>query len=104
MRLESARCCTAAFHRAIGKGGNSIASNDFLSLQESTDEALGFIKNGWIVFDIKITVFAEEHKFNKEISHAPRPPAAVCFPWRNPDPNEMMVVEGPCAFFVRYVF
>ena len=82
----------------IGKGSNSIVSKDFLSLHESNDEALGFVKDGWIVFDIKITVFVEEQKFNEEIAHAPRPPDAVCYPWRNPDPNEMMVVEGPCEF------
>ena len=57
------------------------------------NEGLGFVKDGWTVFEIKITLF-DEAEFDEEIRRISRPRERVPCRWKEPDPRELMRVEG----------
>ena len=57
------------------------------------DEALGFVKDGWTMFEIKIKLF-DEAEFDEEIRRISRPRQQVAARWNDPDPHELMHVEG----------
>ena len=64
------------------------------------DEALGFVKDGWTTFEIKIKLFDEE-EFDEEIRRISRPLDRVSHRWEEPDPHELLHVEG---LFLNDVF
>ena len=57
------------------------------------DEALGFVKDGWNMFEIKMKLF-DEAEFDEEIRRISRPRERVPRRWEEPDPHELMHVEG----------
>ena len=57
------------------------------------EEALVFVKDGWTMFKIKIKLF-DEAEFDEEIKHLPRHLDQVSHRWKEPDPHELMRVEG----------
>ena len=57
------------------------------------DEALGFVNDGWTTFEIKIKLF-DEKEFDEEIRRISRPLDRVPGQWKEPDPHELMHVEG----------
>ena len=57
------------------------------------DEALGFVKDGWTMFEIKIKLF-NEAEFDEEIMRVPRRLNQSPRRWEEPDPHELMQVEG----------
>ena len=63
------------------------------STRELEDEASGFVKDGWTTFEIKIRLFDEE-EFDEEIKRIARPLDRVPHQWEEPDPHELMHVEG----------
>ena len=48
------------------------------------DEALGYIKEGWVTIEIEIELF-DEREFNKKITDVPKSPAQAPCTWDEPD-------------------
>ena len=57
------------------------------------DEDLGFVKDGWTMVEIQIRLF-DEREFDEEIRRISRPLDRVPRGWKEPDPRELMHVEG----------
>ena len=56
-------------------------------------EALSFVEDGWGMFEIKIKLF-DGKEFDEEIKYVRRPLDRVRHRWKEPDPHELMHVEG----------
>ena len=91
--------CSLGCHRVIRfdheKWIVNLSTSDQLK-----DEALGFVKDGWTTFEIKIKLF-DEKEFDEEIKRIARPLGQVSRGWEEPDPHERMHVEG---LFLNDVF
>ena len=57
------------------------------------DESLGFVKDGWTTFEIEIKLF-DEKEFDEKIKRIARPLNRLPDRWEEPDPHQLMHVEG----------
>ena len=83
--------CRLGCHRVLRRHHEYWIVNFAPSQLEN--EALGFVKDGWIAFEIKIKLFHEK-EFDEEIKRVSGPPDRVSHQWTEPDPHELMHVEG----------
>ena len=63
------------------------------TLSQLEDEDLGFVKDGWKTFEIKIKLF-DTAEFDEEMRRIARPLDRQLHRWEEPDPRELMRVEG----------
>ena len=83
--------CSLGCHRVIRRDHEMWIVD--LSTSQLKDESLGFVKDGWTTFEIKIRLF-DEKDFDEEIRCISRPLGQVSQQWEEPDPHELMHVEG----------
>ena len=57
------------------------------------DETLGFVRDGWTMFEIQMKLF-DEREFDEEMRRISRPLDGASYRWEEPDPHELMHVEG----------
>ena len=84
--------CSLGCHRVMRRDHAKGIANLFTASQLK-DESLGFVKDGWTTFEIKIRLF-DEKDFDEEIRRIARPLGQVSQQWEEPDPHELMHVEG----------
>ena len=84
--------CSLGCHRVIRRN-HEIGIVELSTPRQLENEALGFVKDGWTMFEIKIKLF-DEAEFDEEIRRISRPLDRMSNRWKEPNPDELMHVEG----------